>query len=162
MGTGEPAEGAGIEGGGRSRQTVRVRGRGEKKRRVGREDQGSGEEGTRTKPKRSDGGRHGRKESRTEGGSLSFLATDGRGYTDSIVRVRRSADNGVVTGIASTAGNLLSREGSQIGRVVREVGGTLRATHIDGDRIRAYSDGVGRSRVPRRWRRSLGQGYQLK
>ena len=41
-------------------------------------------------------------------------------------------------GIAATAGTPLSQEGGQIGRVVREVGGTLRATHMDGDRIRAY------------------------
>ena len=41
-------------------------------------------------------------------------------------------------GIAATAGTLLCQEGGQIGRVVREVGGTLRATHMDGDRIRAY------------------------
>ena len=41
-------------------------------------------------------------------------------------------------GIAATAGSMLSQEGGQIGRVVREVGGTLRATHMDGDRIHAY------------------------
>ena len=41
-------------------------------------------------------------------------------------------------GIAATAGTRLSQEGGQIGRVVREVGGTLLATHMDGDRMRAY------------------------
>ena len=41
-------------------------------------------------------------------------------------------------GIAATAGTMLSQEVRQVGRVVREVGGTLRATHMDGDRIRAY------------------------
>ena len=40
--------------------------------------------------------------------------------------------------IAATAGTMLSQEGGQVGRVVREVGGTLRATHMDGDRIGAY------------------------
>ena len=41
-------------------------------------------------------------------------------------------------GIAATVGIMLSQEGGQIGRVVREVGGTLRAAHMDGDRIHAY------------------------
>ena len=41
-------------------------------------------------------------------------------------------------GIAATAGIILSQEGGQVGRVVREVGGTLLATHMDGDRIRTY------------------------
>ena len=41
-------------------------------------------------------------------------------------------------GIAATAGIMLSHESGHIGRVVREVGGTLCATHMDGDRIHAY------------------------
>ena len=41
-------------------------------------------------------------------------------------------------GIAATAGVRLSQEGGHVGRVVKEVGGTLCATHMDGDRIRAY------------------------
>ena len=41
-------------------------------------------------------------------------------------------------GITAAAGTLLSQEGGQIGRVVREVGGKLRATYMDGNRIRAY------------------------
>ena len=41
-------------------------------------------------------------------------------------------------GIAATAGTMLSREGGQVGRVVREVGGPLLVTHMDGDRMRTY------------------------
>ena len=33
---------------------------------------------------------------------------------------------------------MLSQEGGQVGRVVRKMSGTLRAIHMDGDRIRAY------------------------
>ena len=41
-------------------------------------------------------------------------------------------------GIAATADTMLSQKGGQIGNVVREVGGTLLTTHMDGDRIRTY------------------------
>ena len=40
--------------------------------------------------------------------------------------------------IAATAVVMLSQEGAHVGRVVQEVGGTLCATHMDGDKIRAY------------------------
>ena len=41
-------------------------------------------------------------------------------------------------GIAATAGTMLSQEGGQVGRVVREVSGTLRATHMEGQDRRIF------------------------
>ena len=41
-------------------------------------------------------------------------------------------------GIAGTAFTMMSQEGCQVGRVVREVGSTLCATHKDGEGIYAY------------------------
>lgn len=62
-------------------------------------------------------------------------------------------------GIVATAGVILSQEGGKVDRVVREVGGMLRATHMDGDRIRAY---FGRCRKAESARalESLGMGYR--
>ena len=65
-------------------------------------------------------------------------------------------------GIAATAGTPLSQEGGQIGRVVREVGGTLRAIHMDGDRIRAYFGRRQKVESAKSLEKSLGKEYQPK
>jgi len=41
-------------------------------------------------------------------------------------------------GIAATAGVMRSQEGGHVERAVKEVGGTLCTTHMDGYRIRTY------------------------
>lgn len=48
--------------------------------------------------------------------------------------------------ILVTADVMLSERGGDVERVVQEIGGTLSATHTDGDRICTYLDGLGLER----------------
>ena len=65
-------------------------------------------------------------------------------------------------GIVATAGVRLSQKGCHVGRGCKR--GVARcAPHTwTGTRYTHISDGVGRSRVPRRWRKSFGKGYKPK
>lgn len=133
---GDPWE-EGIEGGGQRCKTFRVGRKGEKKKHIGRSDQETVERGTRNESKRNDRERHGGKKSRKAGGSPPLPATDGHVDMDSSRRVRRSTDNGAATGHCGDGRHNDASEGRSV-RVVREVGGTLCAIHMNRDRTRAY------------------------
>lgn len=45
----------------------------------------------------------------------------------------------MVRGIAKTASVLVSQKEVNVGEVMETIGGTLRALHMDGDRMRTYA-----------------------
>ena len=50
----------------------------------------------------------------------------------------RRADGGVADGLGNNSERAAVPKGGDIGKVVEATGGTLRAPHMDGDRIREY------------------------